>query len=170
MRTTNSTSKLISLLNDAGKEVALIGPSIYDETAQLESANHFGANTGIQACIERLQQMADERSLGFVDFNAPMLAANAWIQANDPSGTIVGGDRIHPGVEGHYLMAGVFLKAQDCPSIVTEVVLDAQQARWSRIRNGQKHPVRRHFAVLHLLPASAPLTSHYGLHPGRNGG
>ena len=121
-------SKLISLLNDAGKEVALIGPSIYDETAQLESANHFGANTGIQACIERLQQMADERSLGFVDFNAPMLAANAWIQANDPSGTIVGGDRIHPGVEGHYLMAGVFLKAQDCPSIVTEVVLDAQQA------------------------------------------
>jgi hypothetical protein len=47
-----------------------------------------------------------------------MNAINQKYQATDPNFSVVGGFRIHPGPEGHLVMAYEFLKAQHVPSDV----------------------------------------------------
>lgn len=115
--------KLLALLKERGIEPVLIGPSIYDNTMESAAPNNLGANSGIQACIAELKALAN--GAGFVDFNAPMLAVNARMQATDPAFGIAGGDRVHPGPEGHWVMAYEFLKAQNAPPLVAGVKVDA---------------------------------------------
>lgn len=115
--------KLLALLKERGIETVLIGPSIYDNTMKSEAANNLGANSGIQACIEELKTL--KNGSGFVDFNAPMLEVNARMQAKDPAFGIAGGDRVHPGPEGHWVMAYEFLKAQNVSPIVASVKINA---------------------------------------------
>ena len=115
--------KLLTLLKERGIVPILIGPSIYDNTMKSEAANNLGANSGIQACNEELKSLKSES--GFVDFNAPMLEVNARMQANDPAFGIAGGDRVHPGPEGHWVMGYEFLKAQNVSPIVASLKVDA---------------------------------------------
>jgi lysophospholipase L1-like esterase len=115
--------KLLTLLKERCIVPILIGPSIYDNTMKSEAANNLGANSGIQACIEELKALKNES--GFVDFNAPMLEVNARMQANDPAFGIAGGDRVHPGPEGHWVMGYDFLKAQNVSPIVASLKVDA---------------------------------------------
>jgi lysophospholipase L1-like esterase len=115
--------KLLALLKERGIAPVLLGPSIYDNTMKSEAANNLGANSGIQACIEELKTL--KNGIGFVDFNAPMLEVNARMQAKDPAFGIAGGDRVHPGPEGHWVMAYEFLKAQNASPIVASVKVDA---------------------------------------------
>jgi len=115
--------KLLALLKARGIATLLLGPSIYDNTMLSDAANNLGANSGIQACIEELKTL--KNGSGFVDFNAPMLEVNARMQAKDPAFGIAGGDRVHPGPEGHWVMAYEFLKAQNVSPIVARLKVDA---------------------------------------------
>lgn len=117
--------KLLGLLKERGVTPVLVGPSIYDNTMKSEAVNHIEANTGIQACIRELKELKAGNGLGFVDFNAPMLEVNARMQAKDPAFGIAGKDRVHPGAEGHWVMAYEFLKAQGASPIVASVKIDA---------------------------------------------
>ncbi len=115
--------KLLGMLKERGVTPVLVGPSIYDNTMKSKAVNNLGANTGIQACIEELKSL--KNGSGFVDFNAPMLEVNARMQVKDPAFGIAGGDRVHPGPEGHWVMAYEFLKAQNASPIVASVMIDA---------------------------------------------
>ncbi len=117
--------KLLALLKERGVTPVLIGPSIYDNTMQSTVANNLGANSGIQACIEECKDLKTKNGLGFVDFNAPMLELNSQMQAKDPAFGLAGGDRVHPGPEGHWVMAWEFLKAQNASPVVASVKVDA---------------------------------------------
>jgi hypothetical protein len=125
--------KLLALLKERGIAPVLLGPSIYDNTMKSEAANNLGANSGIQACIEELKTL--KNGIGFVDFNAPMLEVNARMQAKDPAFGIAGGDRVHPGPEGHWVMAYEFLKAQNASPIVASVKVDAAKGAVSENAN-----------------------------------
>jgi len=48
-----------------------------------------------------------------------MTALNREQQKNNPTWTIVGGDRVHPGAPGHLMMAWLFLKSQNAPAAVS---------------------------------------------------
>ena len=120
--------KLLALLKERGIAPVLLGPSIYDNTMKSEAANNLGANTGIQACIEELKDLKTKNGLGFVDFNAPMLEMNARMQAQSPAFGIAGGDRVHPGPEGHWVMACEFLKAQNASPVVATIKIDAARS------------------------------------------
>lgn len=117
-----NVEKLLALLKERGIAPVLIGPSIYDNTMKSEAANNLGANSGIQACIEELKTL--KSGAGFVDFNKPMLEVNARMQAKDRAFGIAGGDRVHPGPEGHWVMACEFLKAQNASPVVATVKVD----------------------------------------------
>ena len=151
--------KLLALLQERGITPILLGPSIYDETMKREGRNHLGANSGIQACIRELKDVCRQAGFDFVDFNEPMLEANAKLQAANPYGTIVGPDRVHPGVEGHWLMASVFLEAQHVTPFVARVRVDAGtgkvlEAANCEIRNVTK--ADRHVSF-DYFPKSLPL-------------
>lgn len=127
--------KLLALLKERGVAPVLLGPSIYDNTMKSEAANNLGANTGIQACIRELEDLTTKDGLGFVDFNAPMLKVNARMQANNPAFGIAGRDRVHPGPEGHWVMAYEFLKKQNASPIVATIKVDAARSTVIAVSN-----------------------------------
>ena len=131
----NNIEKLIGILKDRNITPVLIGASIYDNTMVREGINRIGANTGIQGCIKELKDLSEKNGYEFVDFNQPMLLANAFLQKNDPKSTIVGGDRVHPGPQGHWLMAYTFLKAQNASPVIAQFTIDAVNSKVTRSEN-----------------------------------
>jgi lysophospholipase L1-like esterase len=117
--------QIIQALQQRGAQVVLCTPSIYDETALLESPNHPGRNAALGECAARVRRLGEELNLAVVDFYTPMLAINLKYQEKDPSFTLISRDRVHPGREGHFVMAYQMLKAQQAPAVVARVEIDA---------------------------------------------
>lgn len=127
--------QLIAILKERNITPILIGASIYDNTMVRDGLNRIGANSGIEACVRELKDLSKKNGYEFVDFNKPMLLANASLQKNDPKSTIVGGDRVHPESPGHWLMATSFLKAQNATPYVAKFTIDASQKTITTLEN-----------------------------------
>lgn len=117
--------KLIIALRQAGCRVIQIGPSIYDQTADLPAKANVGKNDALAEYARRVRETAARRGNDFVDFYEPMQRINVERQRADRSYTLVGADRVHPGEPGHFVMAYEFLKAQGLPRDVSRIVIDA---------------------------------------------
>ncbi|MBT7303066.1 MAG: SGNH/GDSL hydrolase family protein [Victivallales bacterium] len=124
-RHADSMTKLTAALVKAGAKPIFILPSIYDETSTMAKTNLFGVNGALGICAKGATQLAEANQAGVVDFWGEMNRLNAQVQKADPKATIVGGDRVHPGSFGHFLMAYTFLEAQNVPPIVSRMGLDA---------------------------------------------
>jgi lysophospholipase L1-like esterase len=115
---------LVARLKERGVQPILAGPSIYDETMVRAGMNQIGGNDNIRACMEQLREISMRDGLGFVDFNTPLLEINVRLQKDNPSASIVGGDRVHPEAEGHWAIALAFLQAQGMDPYVAKAVVD----------------------------------------------
>lgn len=116
---------------EAGQaRLLLCTPSPFDETVVLTKDNNQpGCNGGLGQCAEMVRALAGRTKATVVEYHAPMTALNLQQQKRDPSWTIVGGDRVHPGAPGFLMMAWLFLKTQDVPALVSKVVIDAASGR-----------------------------------------
>ncbi len=114
-----------------------ITPSPYDDTAQIETENLFGVNAALATCGEYAAELAAQMGGGVVDFGGPMTALNLEHQRQDPSFTIVGPDRVHPGDVGMLVMAYLFLRAQQVPAVVSQLTLDGETGRVEACENAQ---------------------------------
>jgi len=113
-------------------------PSPFDQSVVLEKDNNQpGCNDGLGKCAEIVRELAAKNSGTVVDFHGPMTALNVEQQKKDPTWTIIGGDRVHPGAPGHLMMAWLFLKAQGVPSLVSEVAVDAAAGRATKSVNAE---------------------------------
>ena len=122
--------KLIAALQHSGARLILITPSIYDETTKLERAKPnvgVGRSAALAVCAGKVQGWATEYHTGLVKFQEEMNAVTTREQAQDPTFTIVGPDRVHPGAIGHFVMAYTFLKAQGMPRDVARIGIDAKK-------------------------------------------
>ena len=126
---------LASRLKAAGSELIFITPSIYDDTAKLEGHSCAGANDGLGKCAEKVRALAKKYNAPVVDFYTPMKTINLAQQKTNPEFTLVGGDRVHPGDVGHFVMAYEFLKAQKMPLLVSKVVIDAGMPKKVKVEN-----------------------------------
>jgi hypothetical protein len=98
----------------------------------------------MQRVVEFQKTSADENGWEFVDFNAPMVAINAEQQATDPTFALCGSDRIHPGNDGHMVMAYLYLKAQGFVGRgVADVEIDARKASTLKSVNAEITDVRK---------------------------
>lgn len=127
--------KLTSSLKGAGVKVVLIKPSIYDDTADLPTANGVGCGAALADFANRMQVIANEMDVAIVDFNTPMAVINAGKQKDDPYFSIVGPDRVHPTQPGHMVMAYEFLRAQKASGVVSQIVVDAAEGKAGLIEN-----------------------------------
>jgi len=118
-------TKLAERLTAAGCRIIFLTPSIYDQTADLKRENNYGVNDALGLCGRRMAEIAPRFSASVADLHGPMTAINAAGQKDDPTFTIVGRDRVHPGDVGQSIMAYLFLKAQKVPATVAEIVIDA---------------------------------------------
>lgn len=117
-------NRLLDALEAAQVRYTLIGPSPYDDTARIGKPADRRRNDALALWTKRVREIARERHVGFVDFHTPMTALNHAAQATERSFTLVGADRIHPGVVGHFVMATLFLKAQGHSPYVARVSFD----------------------------------------------
>jgi lysophospholipase L1-like esterase len=105
-------------------------PSPFDQTVVLQKENNQpGCNDGLGHCAEIVRALAANNRATVVDFHGPMTTLNLQQQKKDPKWTIVGGDRVHPTAPGHLMMAWLFLKTQNAPSVVSKVTIDAAAGR-----------------------------------------
>ena len=119
-------TRLSELLRDLGCDIIYLTPSIYDQTAEIKRHNNYGVNDALGLCGRRVtDELAPTFRAGVADLHGPMTALNTACQREDPTRTIVGADRVHPGDLGQFIMAYLFLKAQNVPSTVAEMALDA---------------------------------------------
>ncbi len=127
---------LVDMLVAHGVEVTVLGPSPYDNTVDSPAANAFGANDALSHCSEFLKAMASGKGLGYVDFNAPMRIANAFLQKGNPQSSIISvHDRVHPGPVGTLMMAYLLLKGQGVPAEVATVEMDVADPSRTRGAN-----------------------------------
>lgn len=102
-----------------------ITPSPFDQTVVNDRNNNQpGCNDGLGKCAQLVRDYAAARKATLVDFHAPMTALNLKMQKTDPKWTIIGSDRVHPQQPGHLMMAWLFLKSQNAPSLVSRIEVD----------------------------------------------
>lgn len=122
---------------EAGEpRLLFVTPSPFDQTGVNDRNNNQpGCNDGLARCAEIVRELAAQNKGTVVDFHAPMTAFNLERQRSDPSFTIIGPDRVHPGAPGHLMMAWLFLKAQGAPALVARVEIDAAAGRVAASEN-----------------------------------
>ncbi|MDF2192322.1 SGNH/GDSL hydrolase family protein [Paraflavitalea sp. CAU 1676] len=114
----------------------LMASSPYDETVKGKGNYYPGKSKAMLKVAEFQEAAAKKNNWTFFDFNRPMTAINQQFQQKDSTFTICGGDRVHPGQDGHMVMAYLFLKAQGFSNKeVADVVIDAQQKKVQRTGN-----------------------------------
>jgi hypothetical protein len=86
----------------------------------------LGRAAALKTCADKVHGWAKEFHTGVVNFQEEMNDVNAREQAKDPTFTIVGPDRVHPGAVGHFVMAYTFLKAQHLPGVVARIAVNAK--------------------------------------------
>ena len=123
---TSEIKKLAASLQTIGCRIIFITPSIYDQTADLESINHMGKNDMLCRFAAYINKLAIEYNAEVVDLHSLMLSINARLQTENPSATVVGPDRVHPGMPGHFLMCYAFLEAQNAAQFVSSIKINAR--------------------------------------------
>ena len=128
-------TELAAKLRHDGLRVTLLTPSPFDESGESARPRLPGINRALAECGAILRRIATEQGHGFIDLHGPMTAINLRLQAADPALSVVGPDRIHPGVPGHFLMAWLILKSQGAPSLVSAIDLDAAEGKIRAAQN-----------------------------------
>lgn len=122
----------------------LMTPTPFDQTCVNESGNNQpGCNDGLGKCAGIVRRLAAKYQAGVVDLHGPMTAFNLDKQQSDPAFTLIGPDRVHPGLPGNVMMAWLFLKAQGAPALVSEVEFDAKAGQVAKAANATVSNVRR---------------------------
>ncbi|WOO42646.1 SGNH/GDSL hydrolase family protein [Rubellicoccus peritrichatus] len=132
---TREMDQLAASLDEMGTKIIFIKPSIYDQTAQLEQENLIGKNDLLGRFSEYIDVLAEKYDGTIVDFYTLMNEVNQELQKEDPTATVVGRDRVHPGAQGHFVMSYAFLEAQDMPQLVSSVELDAASGKIVKLEN-----------------------------------
>ncbi|MFA6293487.1 MAG: SGNH/GDSL hydrolase family protein, partial [Victivallales bacterium] len=120
-----SMEQLILAMKAAKIKLVLCTQSPYDESLKLDKTGYAGANAALTRCAAICKELAAKYAQPLVDFNGPMNAMALDFQKTNPTFTLIGGDRVHPGAMGNTMMAYLFLKAQNVPGIISETVIDA---------------------------------------------
>ncbi len=88
-----------------------------------------GYNQTLETFAANAKAVADENGFTFVDQFHPHVAALQKARDRDPKLRINGGDAVHPGATGQYLMAWAILKGLGAGPLVTEAAVDAGRRR-----------------------------------------
>lgn len=120
-----NTSKLVKQFKDYNINTILLTPSIYDQFSKIERENNLGCNEALETCSNHLNDLSKRYQLPIVDLNKKMKSIMYKGLKKDSLFTIVGKDRVHPGAEGHFIMASEILTALEPKSVVSEIVIDA---------------------------------------------
>jgi lysophospholipase L1-like esterase len=140
----NMVTLLGRLRSETSARLILMTPSPFDQTCQNDRNNNQpGCNDALGACAEIVRELAPEYQAELVELHASMTAFNLEEQKNNPAYTIVGPDRVHPGLAGNFMMAWLFLKAQGATALVSQVTFDTAAGQATEVANATVTAVGR---------------------------
>lgn len=115
--------------------ITLIQPSPYDDVTR-DPGFPGGANSVLLKYGSFVADLAKQKHLDAVDFNAPVTAVLKAVNAESPAlAKQIIPDRVHPGAAGHWIMAESLLKSWHAPSLVTSVDIDVASAASAKAEN-----------------------------------
>lgn len=118
------------LKNIKGLKPVIMTTSPYDETMKNDNNLFPGKSHTIEEITRFQKEVAGKNHWPFVDILHPMTDINLREQKKEPTFTLSGPDRIHPGNAGHTVMAYFFLKNQGLAGVpVAEVKISASGAK-----------------------------------------
>lgn len=124
------------LKNVSGLRPVIMTTSPYDETMKNDNNYFPGKSHTIEEIARFQKEVAEKNHWPFVDILHPMTEINLREQKKEPSFTLTGSDRIHPGNAGHMVMAYFFLKDQGLAGApVAEVKISASGRKTERSVN-----------------------------------
>lgn len=143
-----NVDSIVRILMNAKCNIILQTPSIYDQTAKLQTAANVGVNDALGKCAEFLKTLSAKYKLPIVDYWTAMNKINAIVQKKDAANTIVGTDRVHPDVQGHFIMAAQFLKTQQAPGYVSIVNINARKETIKRVEQSSISDIKYDNSIL----------------------
>ncbi|MDX9868670.1 MAG: GDSL-type esterase/lipase family protein [Kiritimatiellia bacterium] len=118
----------------SGVKAVFVTPSPYDQYTNPEEKGNLAAcnEPGLSACAEIVRKLAAEKNFGTVDFHAPMTR----MFRDHPEHRFCG-DRVHPGHEGHLVMAALVLDAMRVSPVLARAVIDAAKGAAEKVGSGR---------------------------------
>lgn len=120
---------LLTAIDQTPGRIILFTPSIYDETARLQKPANTHVNTTLRSYRRCGLKLARQYDIPVVDMWQGLTKINQLMQKRDPSASIIGADRVHPGPSGGLAMARLFVERFEKPSVVSRVTIDAAENR-----------------------------------------
>jgi len=118
-----------------GVRITALEPSPFDDVTRSPQFTQ-GYNATMLRFAQFVREYGKEQGLTLSDLNAPVVAemrkARAW---NAEAAKFIIPDRVHPGAAGHWVMALAVLKSWNAPAVVTEVMIDADSAKATKMVN-----------------------------------
>ena len=140
----NMDKLLARIQEETDAHLILMTPSPFDQTGVNDRDNNQpGCNDALGQCADYVRQLAAKYDAQVVDLHGPMTAFNVRQQKADPTYTIIGPDRVHPGPPGHLMMARLFLDAQKAPSLVSRVTFDAAEGQVTDSSNATVSDIKK---------------------------
>ena len=114
----------------------IMNSSPYDETQQHEGTIFKGKSKIIEDIVKFQKKAATKNDWPYVDLYYPMMDMNLKEQKKDPTYSILGEGRVHPGTGGYLIMASLFLKNQGLAGKpIADVAVDAQNSKVEKSEN-----------------------------------
>ncbi|MBR1589366.1 MAG: alpha/beta hydrolase fold domain-containing protein [Kiritimatiellae bacterium] len=127
-------AKLAEKFIGAGIKTVLMTPSPFDQYGVFEKANiPFCNDPGLASCAAIVRELAAARNLGLVDLHAPL----TQLFKEHAADYRFCKDRVHPGDEGHLIMAARILDAMHVSPLVARVQIDAANGTVAKAGHGQ---------------------------------
>jgi lysophospholipase L1-like esterase len=123
--------KIVARLKAAlpGVRLTLIQPSPFDDVSRPPQFEG-GYDSVLRRYGQFVADLAKEQGATLVDFGGPVNQGLQKLMQEDPAlARLLLPDRVHPGTAGHYLMGIALLRAWHAPGVVSQVTLDAPQAK-----------------------------------------
>jgi lysophospholipase L1-like esterase len=123
-----NTEQVIDHLKSAGVRFIVIGAPGAVDTDTFKSFTGTKAaayNDTLAHLAEIDKQVAAEKGCTFADTHGIMADVMAKVKAKYPGTPLAGNDGIHPGDNGHFVMAYAFLKALGCDGNIGTITVDA---------------------------------------------
>ena len=119
----SSLYSLLKLINAKGMKIILQTPTIYDNTARMKSPLARHKNAVLYSATTIVKRFGESFGIPVVDYWQILTYINSILQAQNLSSTIIGPDRVHPGMPANFVMSYQFLKTLEGPSPVSHIVL-----------------------------------------------
>ncbi len=119
-------SKVIANVSENSRRLIVFTPSIYDQIGVFETENLFGVNDELGIFGELSKRMASQfQNVSCVDMHSAMLKVNeSYRKLYGSDQTIIGPDRIHPGIIGGFVMLDKWLSDNEETREVSQIHID----------------------------------------------